>query len=256
MPREKFTPRIFIEGDFCFSKNQITSIKLDEVELQFLKVIRAKPDDLIELHLITKNQIFLTQIVFIKKSSIEVKIIDDITEKFIPKNNIKISLMFSIGEKETIRDILDYSTQTDIIEFFPILTEFSKEYSLKFLQKKGKTIIKESIRQNKRLYFPHLNNPKEIKKLSPEFFSSFDTIIIADPNPPEEKLFKPKKKFKNILLIIGPESGFSQKDIEIFSNIIPKDKLFYLTFSKTIIRSKIAPIVFSSFILGSLFYLD
>ncbi|MCD5382862.1 16S rRNA (uracil(1498)-N(3))-methyltransferase [Candidatus Gracilibacteria bacterium] len=188
---------------------------------QFTKILRGKIGDKIFV-LDGKGGKFLCEIIGIEKKFFEIKILEKIfldKEKFFSddKNfggNKKINLFFALPKsKEKFEFILQKGTELGVCEFHPFFSDFcNAKYPNKI--ERNNLIIKEASEQSERFFLPKLKDFNKFEKIFDEkekfyFFDSrgenlksqFD--IIKNGGYPQE-----------INLIIGPEGGFSEKEVQ------------------------------------------
>ena len=101
-----------------------------------------------------------------------------------------------------------------------------------------KRIIKESSEQsnrNKMMNIELINSSEDLLNL----LNKNDFNVIAEVYENNNRtMFEQSQSFNNIGVVIGPEGGFNQNDIEFFLKI--KSKKEFLNLTKTILRSETA----------------
>lgn len=197
-------------------------IELDSDELHHLKkVLRVRPKEQIEL--VNGN------------GNLAVAYFDD-TVKILSVHNGEIpqktlALIQAIPEKNHLEFILEKGTEIGVTDFIFFAAEKSKikEISDSFLLRMKKITI-SALKQCKRLYLPSISLVKigDIKNLS-------YPLYLGDPNG--TKFITPHGSAG---FIIGPESGFSKKEIDFFQTSC---KASLTTLSPNVLRAETASIV-------------
>ncbi|OGJ43790.1 hypothetical protein A3I58_01090 [Candidatus Peregrinibacteria bacterium RIFCSPLOWO2_02_FULL_39_10] len=116
---------------------------------------------------------------------------------------------------EKFEFVLQKGTELGMKSFIPLITERTEQ---RFLHKKERLerILKESSEQCGRCIIPSLLEPQ---KFGNNFFEENKGKVIFVPHPDSDVKFSDlKKKLKKVLseviICVGPEGGFSQKEIE------------------------------------------
>lgn len=219
-----------------------SSITVDETESNYIRVLKLSTGDTVELFL--DDGIYTAEFVQISKHKYTFdKLIKIETET---AHNLEIDLLFGICDKDNIRDILDFGTQVGVRNFFPVRFDFSAgKKSEPFLEKKGETIIREAVRQCRRTDVPKLHT---ITKDVSSFSGTYQSVIIADLTDTITELSPPEDK--QILVVIGPESGLSESDVTKLKCTFPYAKI--LTVSPIVMRAQIAVVGVINYIRGAL----
>ncbi len=139
--------------------------------------------------------------------------------------NLKYSVLQSIIKEKKMSFILEKSTELSVEKLIPLVSERSSIYKSADKNKKIKRwneIIKASIKQSGNIIPTKLSPILDIKDLNNFNFSCYDYIILLSPVA-ELSLenfiqgnFTKKKKHNNVLIIIGPEGGFTPEEEELF----------------------------------------
>lgn len=124
-------------------------------------------------------------------------------------NHISIAIGI-LENKERFEFAFEKAVELRAKEFFPIRTKFTQRKGIdrERLIRKGIAAIK----QTKRSLLPKIHPPMDLTSLSKRF-SLFDKVIVADPRGID---FKPDLTFEKYLVLIGPEGGFDESEINIF----------------------------------------
>lgn len=219
---------------------------------QISKILRSKIWDKFFV-LDWKWEKILCEITLIEKKFLEVKILEKnflSKEKFF-KQNKKINLFFVLPKsKEKFEFILQKWTELWINEFHPITSDFcNAKYSNKI--ERNRMIIKEASEQSERIFLPELKEfwkfekIFELKNTKKNNFYFFDSRLFDEKNiwkswknKTQFDLIKNSSYWNEVNLIIWPEWGFSEKEIELAR----KNNCEFLSLGKNILRLETAVI--------------
>ncbi len=231
---------------FFINSNQISD---DVVEIfdkenyqHIAKSLRARVGE--ALLLIDENQIqYETTISEITNSKIYSKI-----DKFYSSNrylDFELYLAQSPLRSDAQGFIIEKATELGVFGVYPIMTDncsLNKSVVEKKIQKWQK-IMFESSKQCERAVVPTCFEATTVENLLSN--NNFDKIIvfcerIANKTIRDSFEFSPIKKGDRVLVIIGPEGGFSHRELEYFKN----EKIFeMLTLGELILRAETAVVV-------------
>lgn len=161
------------------------------------------------------------------------------------KEKTILSLGFPLTQEKKIDFILQKATELGV----SALTPFACARSLKINTgkskiKRWKKIVIEACRQSERLWIPKIHSPSSLDKLIREYF---DLKILAWPGK-IEKIEIPAKKHgqtqQSILSVVGPEGGFSVKELEAFK----KNDFIFTSLSLNTLRTETAAIFITGLI--------
>ncbi len=194
---------------------------------------RARVGDKVEI-INGHGDIFSGNIVKFEKGKCEVEILEKIK---LPFKEPLISIAFAMIEKGKFESALKSSVPFEISEFIPILTEHttsSNKRKERFDKHRLEQIVINSMKQSGNPFLVELSEPIELGKLS---FEKYDLIITSDLKGKAIGLYKTKiENAKKILLIIGPEGGFTLKEIEFIKEKGSK----FVSLNQFTLRSEIA----------------
>ncbi len=130
-----------------------------------------------------------------------------------PEKNI--GLVISLIKKDNMEMIIQKATELGVSKIFPIISERSEKKSLNMAR--AKKIIIEASEQSGRGDVPEIFPPLNLKEfLESEKLGEFEKKIIFSPK--EEKFnIIASSESESILIAIGPEGGFSDREMEVFS---------------------------------------
>ena len=238
---------------FFINSNQIENNKIiirDNDNFNHItRSLRARAGE--KLLLIDEKQIqYETTIENINKNEIAVVI----NKSYPSKRNLDFNLYLAQSplRSDAQNLLIEKATELGVSGIFPIRTDncaLNNDMIDKKLEKWNK-IMFESSKQCERAIVPKCFNRITIEKLLSE--NNFDKIIvfcerIANKTIHQAFTEKPIKKEESILIIIGPEGGFSHKEFEYFKN---NKRIEMLTLGNMILRAETATIV----ALGNIIY--
>ena len=204
------------------------------------KVLRMWKDDF--FHVFDGEKEWLVQIEDINKRHLTVKKIKEIENRSEPKQ--KVSLYQAIPKKTGLFElIVQKATEIGVSEIFPLVTERTENRRMSKFDRL-KTITMEATEQCGRMKIPEIRHPVNydeiITKLSNGYiaYEYEGTRYIRDYE-------KELAKAKEVQIIIGPEGGLSETELELAkeAGIRP------FTFGPRILRTETAAIAALSLIM-------
>lgn len=206
----KHIPHLFITSNETYSK-QIN----EESTHHLVNVLRLKIDDFFTVSDNSGN-LFKCKIDKINKKNLTYEIMET---SFFDKPEIEISLIQGVTKFDTFEEILDKATQLGVTKIYPVFTDFcniSKDIYLK-KQERFNKILKTASEQSQRVFLPELmpicSFEEVIEKLNNE-----TTIVCYEKATIPLKNILRKVEVKKLNVFIGPEGGFSEKEISFFNS--------------------------------------
>ena len=208
-------PHFFIEEGSITDNKIIISDK--ENYRHIARALRAKRGE--KLLLIDKKQIqFETVITNITPTEIECRI-----EKSYPsKRDLEFDLYLAQSplRSDSQLTVMEKATELGIRGIYPIITDNCavKMDVAQKKQEKWQKVMYEASKQCERARIPNCFEPATIEKV---LETDFDRIIVFGERSTKISLKNylkenPIKKSEKILVIIGPEGGFSQREFNLF----------------------------------------
>lgn len=225
---------------FVKDKKAEEFILYDQDKHHIKKVMRNKIGDNIEI--VYNKKVYLCQIINIEP--LKLKILNEYVEDRTGKINLTIAI--SLVQEQKFDLILQKLTELGVSKIIPVTTDRSivRLFEEKLLKRylRWQTILKEASEQSHRIDIPQIEKVMSLKELA-NVESELKLICSLSDNtrPLEEYLLK---DLSNILFVIGPEGGLSQKEEEylINNNFLPT------TLGKRVLRVETAAIYVSSII--------
>ena len=227
---------------YCGQKLSLNRIiVLSKNDTHYLKnVMRCKKND--QINLFNENdQEFYSKILEIKKYETILEIFELSTNTEIIND---IFLIFSLVKKNKMDFIIQKATELGVRKIFPILTERSSIRDIN--PSRMVAIAKEASEQSNRISIPEISNLMTIQELL-EQWDKKRSILYADEISKINKnlTILNRKNFVKSSLLVGPEGGFSQEENDMLKTY---KYVFPISFGQTILRSDTAAIVGLSYL--------
>lgn len=208
------------------------------------KVMRMKVSDTV--YICDQKKSYICEIVEITKNEVVLKTVERIEEhKELPYN---VTIAHGIIRKEKMEETIEKVSALGCNYYLPVEMErcnakFHEEKIEKKMLRLNK-IAKEACEQSHRTKLLTVENPisfKNFLKLS----KKYDLLLVAYENTnPEESLKKvlEKNKYKNVLVLVGPEGGISENEL----SILEKEGFIKVSLGPRILRTELAPVYIMS----------
>ena len=174
------------------------------------KVMRCKNNDKIEI--VYEKKVYLCNIDDIE--TMNLSIIETYSEE--RESNINLTIAVSLVQEQKFDLILQKLTELGVNEIIPVKTERSIVKLDKSKENKKKTrwetICKEASEQSHRITIPKINDIITLKELLNQKKELNLICSLNDTTKPLEEYLT--NNLKEILFVIGPEGGFTNKEEE------------------------------------------
>jgi len=131
-----------------------------------------------------------------------------------PAPSIHIHLALGLSKGDRFDTAIQKATELGVSEITPLLTEFNAvKLPQERMQKKQahwQSIIQSACEQSERCYLPQLNPITTLSEWTA--FSSYPQKLILHPG--SEQSFRDLKASAKLLMLIGPEGGLSDSEID------------------------------------------
>lgn len=233
--------RYFIKG------NQINNniVTIDEADSHHIKnVMRMKENEHVIVCSLDENEeshTYLCSIVSLSKN-----VILEINEELYENNELLFNVTIAHGlvkrdkQEEVVRRLVELGAYA----YLPVLMQRSvikiDQSKRQFTNDRFERIVKEASEQSERNRLMKLLDIVTIKELI-NSFENYDLVLFASVASKNDLSLKEQMKVsnaKNILVIVGPEGGFSEKEIEL----IESTKAKTMSFGKRVLRTETAPL--------------
>ena len=123
-----------------------------------------------------------------------------------------IILAMSLIRREKFEFVLQKATELGVSKIIPIVTSRCIVQAKKDKQERYTQIVLEAAQQCKRDRIPEMSEVKKLKEITD---IPFDTKIVAyEKEEGTKQIVDAYQNGKNTLVLIGPEGGFSEEEIE------------------------------------------
>lgn len=211
-------PRFFIKTEqinqpYIYIKNEdVNHIK---------NVLRKKIEDKIEVCNQETGEAYLCEIEQLDDNEILTKIIEKLNEK---ETNIKIDIYQGLPKAEKMELIIQKSVELGVNSIIPVSLKRcvvkleGKDQNKKI--ERWQKIAESAAKQSGRNIIPKIENIIKIKQFE-ELSKNYDSLIVAYENEKEytlkqeiQKIKQSNKKELKIAVVIGPEGGLAEEEIE------------------------------------------
>lgn len=218
-----------------------------------VNVLRLKINDEINVCNENNGMNYKSKIVEMNKEAVKCIIIEKF--KSSSESNIHINIFQGLPKAEKMELIIQKCTELGVKEFTPVEMERcivkldGKSASKK--QERWQKIAEVAAKQSRRDMIPKINNVTNIKNIC-NILKDYDIVLVPYENEKNISLKEmlkalPKEKLK-IAIIIGPEGGFEQKEIEF----LEQNNCKIVTLGNRILRTETVAMAMTSVILYEL----
>ena len=244
---------------FFVKENQIKNNKLEiigEEVNHIINVLRMRNGEILKVCNRDTGENYLVKIINAQSNSI----ICDIQEKIndTAESNINITLYQGLPKFEKMELIIQKNTEVGVNEIVPVVMErtvvkLDEKQSNKKLERWQK-IAEIASKQSQRDRIPKVDNIIKMKFMYEKLnLEEYDAILVAYENEKKtllkeelKKLQKAEQNEYKIAIIIGPEGGIAEGEIEMLQKIGAK----CVSLGKRILRTETAGIIMA----GNIFY--
>lgn len=244
---------------FFVKENQIKNNKIEiigEDVNHIINVLRMRNGEILKVCNKDTGENYLVKIINAQSNSI----ICDIQEKIndTVESNINITLYQGLPKFEKMELIIQKNTEVGVNEIVPVVMErtvvkLDEKQSNKKLERWQK-IAEIASKQSQRDRIPKVDNIIKMKFMYEKLnLEEYDAILVAYENEKKtllkeelKKLQKAEQNEYKIAIIIGPEGGIAEGEIEMLQKIGAK----CVSLGKRILRTETAGIIMA----GNIFY--
>ncbi len=233
-------PKFFIKNEQK-SNNKIIIIGQDVKHIK--NVLRKKINDKIIVCNSETTRDYICKIKDITDEKIECEIIENIEENV--ESNVQISIFQGLPKADKMELIIQKSVELGAYDINPVemqrcIVKLEDKDKIKKIQRWQK-ISEVAAKQSGRNIIPNINNIIDLENVC-NLCQNYDIVLVAYENEKENKLKYQIKKIKEkiksdikIAILIGPEGGIDEKEIEILKEI---DNVKIITLGKRILRTE------------------
>lgn len=221
-----------IHGDSCI-------IEGEDVK-HIYKVLRLDSGDKVNIN-DGEGTEYLGEIEEVNKKEVKIKLIEKV--ELNNESNLKVQLYQGMPKSAKMDLIVQKCTELGISEITPIITErvvVKSELSEFKKVDRWNRIALEACKQSKRSLIPVINTPIEFEELQ-EALNKYDLIVVPYENQKGEGIKYvvnevKNKEIKDVAIIIGPEGGFEESEIQSFKDL----GAYIVTLGPRILRTETA----------------
>lgn len=223
---------------YFVNKEQIKEniIKVDESDSHHITtVMRMQLGDSVTV--CDNENTYLCKIKTLGKK-VELEIVENIDTD--PELKTNITIAHGLVRREKMEEVVRRLVELGCFKYIPVDMKKSVVKSKDINSERINKIIKEASEQSQRTRLMKIDNVINDKDLI-NSFNDYDLVLLAHAKERENlNLFKEIKKdnINNILVIIGPESGFDESEINGFVN----NGAQLISLGKRVLRTETAPL--------------
>jgi len=238
-------PKFFVSN----SQIQNDNIILTGEDVNHIKnVLRMKEREEIHLCNIDTSENYICELEeFREANNIKCKILSRSSSSSEP--NVQITIFQAFPKSEKMEFIIQKCTEIGACEFVPVQMErcvvkIDNKNEIKKIARWQK-IAESAAKQSGRDRIPKVKNIINLQKLC-QLISKYDIVLVAyereESNTLKAELMNITKNHPSIGLVIGPEGGFEENEI----NLLKQNGAKVITLGKRILRTETASIYLSS----------
>jgi len=244
--------RFFIDSSLKHEKGHRIDITDKDDIKHLMKVLRMRLEEHIEI-CDCADQEYVCEIIEIKQSKVKTIVVE--VKDIKREANIEITLFQSLPKGQKMELILQKSVEIGLKSVVPMLTErcvtkIKDKKTEKNKLERWQKIMDEAAKQSKRGILPHIEHVVPFNEIESSL-SEFDLVLIPHVLGEQKTLkqvLKSANKPSKIAILIGPEGGFTDKEVEkaLSMNAQP------ITLGPRILRTETAGFVTSSIVMYEL----
>ncbi|KKR05624.1 MAG: hypothetical protein UT34_C0002G0131 [candidate division WS6 bacterium GW2011_GWF2_39_15] len=207
-----------------------------------------KIEDIVEVE--TYTSVFQCVVTDISGKSIEIEVLEKIEDRKIAKQGGSLTIVQSISSEKKFGLFLEKIVEIGVTKIIPIVSEYTLEDEKDFSKNTGlwKKIIKDATDQSRNPYPPTLEEISTLSAIDNKIVESRIRIALSTEDVETKSLHQilanQDVKGSNIVVAIGPESGWSTKDLDV----LKKMDFQFVRLEGNILRTETTALVISSII--------
>lgn len=248
-------PKFFVKQEQVNENKQ--EIKIKGTDVNHLKnVLRIKIEDKIEVCNLGNQQNYYCQVKEIEKECITAKILEKIMQT--TESNVKVSVFQGLPKAEKMELIIQKAVELGVYDITPVemkrcIVKLKEKDADKKIQRWQK-ISEVAAKQCGRNIIPEIHSVISSKDIGNKILE-YDVVLVAYEEEKvitlKEELLKLKQKEQDeikIAIVIGPEGGLENKDVEYWKENGAK----VITLGKRILRTETVALQMLSIIMYEL----
>ncbi len=223
--------QFYYEGEL----NSGREFSFDEKESAHLKVFRVRKGEKIKVF--SPWGRYIVEVFDFKNKKVFARAVEKIEEE---KQNLKVKLYFSFIEKQAFEEVLRKGTEIGCDIFVPTICEFTQKNHILNVEEKIERfneIIFSAVKQSERSTIPQI---APVVNFSDIFSIEKNPIIFSKTDANKKPSLSPLKMHisDEIALVIGPEGGFSEKELDM-----AREKGIFVSLGQNILRTQTAAVL-------------
>jgi len=165
-----------------------------------------------------EGQKYLTELIEFSEDFVKAKIIEKFKVQAEPR--VKVTLVQGLPKSKKMDMIVQKCTEIGIEEIIPINTKRTivnlNQKKAQKRQERWQKIVEEAAKQSKRGKIPEVKELSDLKQIITDF-ASYDLVLVPWEDEESQGLketLESNLEAGRIMIIIGPEGGFSLEEIE------------------------------------------
>ena len=222
--------RIYVQNEL--EKDNV--VVCDEKQSHYLlNVMRLKIND--EVYAFDgKNGEFCCLIEKTDKKKCELRVVSKYND-FVKSSDLW--LLFSVLKKDNTDFVIEKATELGVGKIIPVITDFTS--NSKPRTERLKLLAIEASEQSRRQNVPQIDECIELRNLLSNWDQSRKLIYLDESLKSESAKSQMPKCIAPAAVLVGPEGGFSEKELEILRSL---DYAYGVSLGKTILRAETAAI--------------
>ena len=239
---------------YLIDKSQINNnlITIEGNDVHHIKnVMRMNINDNVYAFDNEKN-VYLCKIISISEV-VTLQILENV--KYDSELKANVTIAQGLVNRDKTEEVIRRLVELGCYKYQPVIMDKSIiKYDEKNIKEKAKNdraerlnrIVKEASEQSERVSLMKVENPILLKDLI-NTFDSYDLVLFCHVASKDDFTLRElihKKNYNNILVVIGPESGFSEREVKLLDETNAKR----VSLGKRILRTETAPLSIMSII--------
>ena len=239
---------------YLINKNQINNnlITIIGNDVHHIKnVMRMNVGDNVYAFDNEKN-VYLCKIIDISEE-VTLQILENV--KYDSELDTQVTIAQGLVNRDKTEEVIRRLVELGCYKYQPVIMDKSViKYDEKNIKEKAKLdridrlnrIVKEASEQSERISLMKVESPISLKELI-NSFDNYDLVLFCHVASKDDFTLRElihNKKYNNILVVIGPESGFSEKEVKL----LDENKALRVSLGKRVLRTETAPLSIMSII--------
>lgn len=198
-----------------------------------------------QIYLCDNNKAYLAEIETIGEDMVITNILEELNAN--PELPIEVTIAHGLVCREKKEETIQKITQLGAVRYIPVQMKRSVVHIIKEKEQKQterlQKIAKEASEQSHRIKELQVDNPitfNELLKLAKDFDACLVASTKEKANSPSFKQILKDENIKKILVLVGPEAGIDQEELNKIEDWTP------ITLGPRILRTEVAPLYIMS----------